>query len=67
MHTEATEKQLVFIRAIEDKTGHLFNFNNASKQQASIYISKHIDEYKKLVAKDPFYYSNQWALVHGYE
>lgn len=32
MYTEATEKQLAFIRAIEDKTGYLFNFNNASKQ-----------------------------------
>lgn len=41
----ATEKQLSFIRAIEDELGYEFDYRNGTKKEASEYISSHIDEY----------------------
>ena len=34
---------------IEDAIGYEFDFSNGTKEEASEYISKHIDEYKKYV------------------
>lgn len=48
---KATEKQLEFIRRIEDKTGHSFDYENGTKEEASRYISKHIDEYNRYMDK----------------
>lgn len=53
-----TEKQLEYIRFIEDETG--IKYNGKTKQEASKYISENKD-------KVPAYSSiNMWALVKGY-
>ena len=48
---KATDKQLNYIRDIEDALGYAFDFTNGTKEEASEYISKHITEYKKYMAK----------------
>lgn len=45
----ATEKQLNLIREIEDTLGYEFDFKNGTKQDATKYITKHIDEYRAYI------------------
>jgi hypothetical protein len=53
-----TEKQLEYIRFIEEETGIIYK--GQTKQEASNYISENKD-------KVPAYSSiNMWALVNGY-
>ena len=53
-----TEKQLNYIRFIEDETGIIYN--GKTKEEASNYISENKD---KLPADSSI---NMWALVKGY-
>ncbi len=53
-----TEKQLEYIRFIEDETG--IKYNGKTKQEASKYISENKD---KVPACSSI---NMWALVKGY-
>jgi len=50
-----TEKQIVYIRFIEDETG--VRYEGKTKQEASKYISENKD---KAIAV------NSWALINGY-
>ena len=54
----ATEKQLEYIRFIEEETGVVYK--GKTKQEASKYISENKD---KVPAPDSI---NTWALVNGY-
>lgn len=45
--TPATERQINFIKAIQEVTKHYFDFEYGSKQQATLYISAHIKEYEE--------------------
>lgn len=49
---KATERQLNFIRAIEDTLGYEFDFQSGTKQDATKYISAHIDEYRELMNRN---------------
>jgi hypothetical protein len=53
-----TEKQLEYIRFIEEETGIIYN--GTTKQEASKYISENKD---KIPASASI---NMWALVNGY-
>lgn len=55
---EATKAQLEFIKEIEEFVG--VRFEGTSKKDATAYISKHIDDYKRLSA-------NQFVIVNGYD
>ena len=53
-----TEKQLSYIRFIEEETG--IDYNGSTKAEASKYISENKD---KVPASSSI---NMWALVNGY-
>lgn len=61
-----TEKQLNFIRAIEDALGYEFDFVNGSRKDATRYISEHIDEYREYREDFEFEFVDDWGLIHGY-
>lgn len=61
----ATEKQLNFIREIEGTLGYEFDFNNGTKQDATNYITKHIDEYRAYIDGDYQLRSLQMELDNG--
>lgn len=61
----ATEKQLSFIREIEGTLGYKFDFNNGTKQDATNYITKHIDEYRAYIDGDYQLRSLQMELDNG--
>ena len=63
--TSATEKQLNFIREIEDTLGYEFDFKNGTKQDATNYITKHIDEYRAYIDGDYQLRSLQMELDNG--
>ena len=53
-----TEKQLEYIRFIEEETGIIYN--GKTKEEASKYISENKDKVPKTAL------INTWALVNGY-
>ena len=53
-----TEKQLEYIRFIEEETGIIYN--GKTKQEAMKYISENKDKVPKTA------FINTWALVNGY-
>lgn len=61
----ATEKQLSFIREIEGTLGYEFDFNNGTKQDATKYITKHIDEYRAYIDGDYQLRSLQMEFDNG--
>lgn len=42
---KATEKQLEFIRSIENALGYEFDYKHSTRAEAARYISSHIAEY----------------------
>ena len=62
---DATQKQLDFIRIIE---GYVCNkFTGTTKQEASEFISKNYDDYKKARNEEnEAMNTNNWAIAHGY-
>lgn len=63
---KATEKQLAFIRDIEDALKYDFDFKNGTKEEASRYISAHIDEYNRYIDEHKMYFESDWAITNGY-
>lgn len=61
----ATEKQLNFIREIEGTLGYEFDFTNGTKQDATNYITKHIDEYRAYIDGDYQLMSLQMEIDNG--
>lgn len=60
-----TDKQLAFIRIIEGYVSE--KFLGSTKEEASAYISSHIDAYRKCKAhEDAAMNLNMWALNNGY-
>lgn len=53
-----TEKQLKYIRFIEEETGVIYK--GKTKQEASVYISENKDKVP------PCSSINMWALINGY-
>lgn len=62
MWESPTEKQLSFVKGIEETTGISFNYEKATKNSAREYISKNIKYYKYLKNLEV----TSWALEHGY-
>lgn len=63
--TRATEKQLNFIREIEGTLGYEFDFENGTKQDATKYITKHIDEYRAYIDGEYQLMGLQLSLDNG--
>lgn len=62
-----TQKQLDFIGGIEETTGYLFK--GTTKEEASKFISEHIDEHYKIAKTEIFqlsYPASDWAIEHVY-
>lgn len=64
-NTKATERQLAFIRSIEDALGYHFNFRYGTKEEASRYISAHIDEYNRYIDKYKEYLFASWDNIRA--
>lgn len=62
MWESPTEKQLSFVKDIEETVGIPFNHEKATKNSAREYISRNIKYYKYLKNLEV----TRWALEHGY-